>query len=426
MLVQLAYGEGTLDVELPDAGVTVVEPEFVRGLPDERSGLVEALRRPLAGLPLADLAKPGRRVVVVFSDLTRPVPNRRILPPILSELLAAGIDREDITLLNATGLHRPNTPAELATMLGDDVARQYRVVNHDAHDRDRLVHVGRTARGNDVWLNREYVEADVRILTGFVEPHFFAGFSGGAKSVLPGVAGEETILRNHGAPMLADSRATWGVTRGNPVFEEAREAARLAPPQFVLNVTTNKHKEITGVFAGEMAPAHDAGCAFARRTAMRPVPEPFDVVVTTNSGYPLDLNLYQAVKGMSAAAQVVRRGGAIVMAAECREGIGHGHFAEILQMGRNPAELLEVITRPGFLMVDQWEAQMLANILLHCRVYLYSDRLSPEDTRLAHLQPSPGVAATLADLAGQVGPELRIGVLPQGPLTIPYVAGRSG
>jgi len=426
MLVRLAYGEGGLEVELPDCDVTVVEPEFVPGLPDERAALVRALREPIAGPPLATLARPGQRAVVVFSDLTRPVPNRRILPPILAELAQAGVRREDVVLLNATGLHRPNTPAELAAMLGEDVVERYRVVNHDARDPGRLVRLGRMARGAEVWLNREYVEADLRILTGFVEPHFFAGFSGGAKSILPGVAGEATVLHNHSASMLSDPRATWAITHGNPVYEEAREAARLAPPSFVVNVTTNKRKEITGVFAGELAAAHDAGCAFARRSALRPVPAPFDVVVTTNGGYPLDLNLYQAVKGMSAAAQVVRPGGAIVMAAECREGIGHGLFADILRMGRTPAELLEVIGRPGFLMVDQWEAQMLANVLVRCPVYLYSDRLSAAEIRLAHLRLSSSVAETLAELAAELGPGLRIGVLPQGPFTIPYVAGDGG
>lgn len=422
MRVRLAYGKDGLEITTPERGVSVVEPEFVPGLEDETAALRAALRQPIAGPALADLVRPGQRVVVVFSDLTRPVPNDRILPPILNELATAGARAEDVVLLNATGLHRPNSPAELESLLGPALVRQYRVVNHNAHDPASLVLVGQTSRGSEVWLDREYVEADVRILTGFVEPHFFAGFSGGAKSILPGVAGDLTVLHNHGTPMLADPRATWAVTHGNPVFEEMREAARLAPASFILNVTTNKLKQITGVFAGELIPAHDAGCEFARKTAMRPVPAPFDVVVTTNSGYPLDLNLYQAVKGMSAGAQIARPGGAILMAAECREGIGHGHFEEILAMGRNPEEILEVISRPGFLMVDQWEAQMLANILVRNPVHLYSDRLSPEQIALAHLKRATDVSDALARLVAEAGPNASVGILPQGPLTIPYVS----
>ena len=421
MRVRLAYGERGLDVDFP-AGTTIVEPAHVPGVPDEAAALVEALRRPSFGPPLAALVRPGQRVVVVHSDLTRPVPNDRLLPPILAELEAAGIRRADITLLNATGLHRPNTPDELAWMLGAAVLRDYRVVNHVASDVERHVYLGQTPHGNEVWLDREYVEADVRILTGFIEPHFFAGFSGGAKSILPGVAAERTVLRNHDAEHLGSPHATWGVTNGNPVFEDGRAAARLVPASFIVNVTLNKEKRITGVFSGELESAHDAGCEFARASAMRPVERPFDVVVTTNSGYPLDLNLYQAVKGMSAAAQIVREGGAIVIAAECREGIGHPHFQEILRMASTPAGLLEVIYQPGFLKVDQWEAQMLANVLRRAPVYVYADGLSPEEARLAQLIPTEDVGRTVREAAARLGADARIGVLPQGPLTIPYLA----
>jgi len=421
MRVRLAYGERGLEVDLPE-GAEVVEPTRVPGLPDEEAALVESLRRPSFGPPLATLVRRGQRVVVVHSDLTRPAPNSRMLPPILAELKGAGVRREDVCLLNATGLHRPNTPDELARMLGDRLFREYRVVNHVASDASRHVYLGQTPHGTEVWLDREYVEADVRILTGFVEPHFFAGFSGGAKSVLPGVASERTVLRNHDAQHLGSPKATWGVTYGNPVFEDGRAAARLAPPSFVVNVTLNDERRITGVFSGELEPAHNAGCELARRSAMRLVERPYDVVVTTNSGYPADLNLYQAVKGMSAAAQVVREGGAIVIAAECREGIGHPHFQEILRMADSPQGLLDVVHRPGFLKVDQWEAQMLANVLLRASVYIHASGLSLADARLAQLEPVADIGRTVRELAARFGPEARIGVLPQGPLTIPYLA----
>ena len=420
MRARLAYGRNGLEVDLP-VGVTLIEPSHRPGLTDERSAVIDALRSPIAGPALASLARPGQRAVVVFSDITRPVPNRRILPPLLAELDAAGVRREDITLLNATGLHRPNTRDELVEMLGEEIVESYRVVNHVASDAASLELVGRTSRGTAVLLDREYLRADLRILTGFVEPHLFAGFSGGAKSLLPGVSGEATVQSNHGAAILADRRATWGVTEGNPVFAEAREVAQLAPPSFILNVTMNREREITGVFAGELLAAHDAACAFARESAMQPVAEPFDVVVTTNSGYPLDMNLYQAVKGMSAAAQVTKPGGAIVLAAECAEGVGHGHFVDLLTSRESPRELLDDIFSPGFQVIDQWQVQILAELLLRHSIYLYSDRLNVADVRRAHLRPSADVAATVAELRAAIGPAARVAVMPEGPLTIPYL-----
>ena len=415
--VRLDYGERGLDVDLPDSAV-VIEPQHVPGLDDEPARIVESLRRPIAGPALATLARGTRNAVIVFSDLTRPVPNARLLPPILEELRLAGLRNEQITLLNATGLHRPNTPAELESMLGRDVVTAYRVVNHDARDESSLVSVGSSAYGTDIVLNRIYVDADLRITTGFIEPHFFAGFSGGGKSLLPGIAGEVTVLRNHDVQRIGHPNARWGYTYGNPVFDENRLAASIAPPAFIVNVALNRQREVTRVFAGELRAAHDAGCEFVRSTAMQPVRQPFDAVVTTNSGYPLDINVYQAVKGMSAAAQIVRKGGDIVIAAECREGLGQPAFAEILRAGRSPRDWMELIGAPGYLKADQWEVQVLASILDHARVHIYSDRLDPADAADALLEPADSIDATVAEL-DYIG--ARIGVLPQGPLTIPYL-----
>lgn len=421
MYVELAYGKHGLTIELPDEA-EVVEPAFVPGLPDEAAALRAALRAPIDRPPLRELARPSDRVTIVHSDLTRPAPNERMLPVILEELHAAGVPAAAITLLNATGLHRPNTEAELRAMLGDRLVDTYRCLNHDAHAHADLRLVGRLPSGSEAWLDRHYVEADLRITTGFIEPHFFAGFSGGAKSVLPGVAGDMSVMHNHNAAMIADPGSTWGVTAANPIMREGRAAARLCPPAMILNVTLNKAKAITGVFAGELEAAHEAGCRFVKEAVMRPVARPADVVITTNSGYPLDLNLYQAVKGMSAAAQIVRPGGAIIIAAECSDGIGHGPFLELLQSRPDPRGLLERITAPGFAMFDQWQVQILAQILQHARVYLYAPRLTDEDIRAAHLIPTHDIAATAAELLAEHGPAARLTVLPQGPLTVPYVA----
>ena len=420
MQVDLAYGRTGLRVTLPDANVDVVEPVDLPGVADSSHALRDALRAPLGTKPLRELAGADDSVAIVFCDITRPAPNHLMLPAILAEL--AHVPRANFVLINATGMHRPNTDAELRGMLGDDIVANYRIVNHDSTDRSQLRYLGKTSTGGPVWINTHYLDASVKILTGFIEPHFFAGFSGGAKLILPGIAGAESVMHNHNAAMIGHPGATWGRLEDNPIHCEQREAAALCPPDLSLNVTLNKQKEITGVFAGEMLQAHDAGCAFARRSVMRPVPEPYDIVVTTNSGYPLDLNLYQAVKGMSAAYRVVKPGGAIVIAAECAEGIGHGHFEELLQERETPAALLDLINSPGFSRFDQWEAQILAQILLKAEVHLYAENLTDAAIQDAHLTPCRSIEETVALLRATHGPDARVCVLPMGPLTIPYVA----
>jgi nickel-dependent lactate racemase len=219
-------------------------------------------------------------------------------------------------------MHRPNTREELIAMLGQEVVDGYRIVQHDARDRKQQTFLSKNERGAEIWINGDYMRADVRILTGFVEPHMFAGYSGGGKAVLPGIADAEIIMSNHGSPMLAHPRATWCHTEENPVFEEARRVALATQPAFIVNVTLNERKEVTGVFAGEMIQAHDAGIAFAERAYVQPLRQRYDIMVSTNMGYPADINLYQSVKGMSVAAQAVKEGGAIVLAAECADGLG--------------------------------------------------------------------------------------------------------
>jgi nickel-dependent lactate racemase len=262
----------------------------------------------------------------------------------------------------------------------------------------------------------------VRILTGFIEPHFFAGFSGGPKGMLPALAGKESVLTNHGWAMIADPRATWGITAGNPIWEEMREVALRAGPAFLLNVTLNARREITGVFAGDLLAAHTLGCEFVRANAMVPVDEPFDVVVTTNSGYPLDQNLYQTVKGMSAAARLLKSGGAMIMAAACADGLpDHGGYAGLLAEGGSPQGVLDMLARPGFSAHDQWQVQLQAQIQLRGRVLVYSDGLSDAQIRAALLEPCRDLEAAVRLLMAEAGPGARLGVLPEGPQTIAYL-----
>jgi lactate racemase len=420
MKVHLAYGKDGLTVELPDRNVTVVEPQYVPGLPDERAALVEALRHPIGAPALADVLRPDDTVAISFCDITRPMPSDRVLPVLLGEIERV-VPREQVTLVNGTGTHRGNTDAELRRMLGDAIVDGYRIVTNDARDPDSVVKVGTTTSGNEVWLNRAFAQASAKVLTGFIEPHFFAGFSGGPKMVMPAVAGLETVMRNHGARNIGHPNAIWGVTDGNPIWEEICEAALMAQPRFNVNVTLNKAHEITGVFAGDLLPSHRAGCAFVKRTAMRAVERPFDVVLTTNSGYPLDLNVYQAIKGVSAAARVVRDGGAIVVAAECWDGIpDHGSYRELLASAPTPGDLLTRIEQPGFQAPDQWQVQIQAIIQRRCRVYLHSS-LPDGVVRQTHLLPCGDIETRIAALLSEYGPDATLCVLPQGPQTIPYL-----
>ena len=422
--IKLAYGKNGLDLDISE-DVVVLRSGHLPGLTDEAEAIRQALRNPIACAPLAEKVKSaykaGDRVVVVHTDITRATPNQRILPVLLAALEAAGVRRLDITLLNALGTHRPQTSDELRGMLGDFVFENYHCQQHDAWDDDNLVSFGETSRGNPVRINRTFAEGEVKILTGFIEPHFFAGFSGGPKGVLPSIAGFESVLSNHGREMIADPKATWGVTNGNPIWEEMREMALRTQPTFLLNVAMNDQRQLTGVFAGDVIAAHAQGCKFVGQQSLVQVKEPFDVVVTTNSGYPLDQNLYQTVKGMSAAARVVRPGGAILMTAECSDGLpDHGRYAELLVQSGSPQGVLDLLAQPGFTSHDQWQVQTQAQIQLKADVYVYADGLSDEQVRRALFIPVHSLPEALEELCQRYGP--RTCILPDGPLTVPTLA----
>ena len=420
MLLTLAYGTSGLPVELPDA-TTVIRPTHRAAVLDERSTLLAALRSPLAGAPLRAIARSGQRVAISVCDITRPQPRPAMLQAILEEL--GGIVRlEDVVILIATGSHRSNTEAEIETMLGPGIRGRCRVVNHVARDRASLADLG-VVDDVPVLLNREWVEADLRITTGFVEPHFFAGFSGGPKMVAPGLAGIDTVLALHNARRIGDPRATWAVCEGNPVHDAVRAVAALAPPQFALDVLLNDEQRITAAFGGPLSAMHRAARERAKAEAMVAVAQPFDIVVTTNSGYPLDQNLYQAVKGISAAAGIVRDGGTIVCAAECRDGLpDHGSYAELLAMRDTPAGLLEMIAASPVTIPDQWQVQIQARIQARARVLVHASGLTRAQLAAAHFEAIDDVSATVAELV-RAQPRASVCVLPEGPQTIAYVRG---
>jgi nickel-dependent lactate racemase len=406
---------------VPDHAEVVV-PVEEQGLADEAAAITDALRRPLEGRPLSELVARASRVAVVFPDLTRPMPNRTVLPPLLQELARAGVPENAVTLLCATGTHRQATGAEMADLIGADLTSRYAVVDHDATDDAAHVPVG-AVDGTPVLLQREYVEADVRIITGFVEPHFFAGFSGGPKAVCPGLAAGATILEAHHPRRIADDRATFVTRAGNPVHDFVRAATALAPPHLSLDVAINQARQVTAVFAGPLPGGHDAACAHVQSSAMREVDAPFDLVVSTNSGYPLDRNLYQAVKGMAAAERIVRPGGIIVMAAACEDGVpAGGAFARLLADARTPADLLGASGAPE---LDRWQAQVLGRVLARAEVHFHTEGLNERSFPGSLLTDAPDLDGAVAAALARLGRGALVAVLPEGPLTVATVrAGR--
>ena len=419
MKVNLAYGSGHLPIEVPDDRTTVIEPAHIDGLADEKAAVLDALQNPIGSQPLLERISPDAKICIAFTDITRATPNDRIIPWLLEHL---GGPNDNITLLNQLGTHRPNTREELETMLTPEVVANYRVLNHEPENPKALVQVGTTADGTPALLNRHIVEADLRIITGFIEPHFFAGFSGGVKGIMPGCAGLETVMSNHGAKNIGDPQATFGVTVGNPLWEELRDIALKTGPSFLLNVTLNEQRDITNVFAGDIIEAHKTGCVFVKKSAMQPVEQPFDIVVTTNSGYPLDLNLYQGVKGMSAGARVLKEGGTLILAAECREGVPDGSpLDDLLRSAGSIEEILAMLSTPGFVRPEQWQAQIQALVQRRAEVLVCCE-LDDATLRACHLAPCADINAEVAKRLAKLGADARVAVLPQGPLTISYLA----
>jgi nickel-dependent lactate racemase len=421
MIINLAYGKTGLKVELPDVfNIDVIEPRWIESLSDQSLAIAESLRNPYNSKSLKEIVKESDKVGIIFSDITRATPYNIILPPLLDELQK--IPSENICFFCANGTHRMATNRELKSILGKDVVGNYKIIQNDANNPDLHKYVGTTKSGNEILLNKKILECNVKILTGFIEPHFFAGFSGGGKALIPGMASVKTIKFNHSIRQLSLKNVNWGITYGNPLWEEIMEAAEYVPGLFLLNITLNKKKEITRVFAGDLKTAHKTGCEFVRDSAMIPVNNLYDIVITSNSGYPLDLNIYQTVKGMHAAAQIVKTGGTIIIAAECWDGIPAGSdYETILRSVNSVDELMEYIIKREVELKDTWQIYFQALIQKKAKVYLYSKTLNNKTIRQALFNPVNDIPGLVHELIMRTGPEGKVCVLPEGPQTIPYL-----
>jgi lactate racemase len=423
MKVRLAYGKKGLEWNIPDnCHVDVIEPRWTEGKTNQLGAVREALLEPINSSPLRKLAGKDDKIGIIFSDITRATPYNILLPALFAEM--DHIPAENITLFCATGTHRPCTDKELDSILGEEVVNNFRIVQNDTNDESLFSSVGQTGSGNNIRINKEVLACDLKIFTGFIEPHFFMGFSGGGKAVMPGMGYLETIRFNHSIAMLENENARWGITEGNPLWEDVMEAAEMIPGIFLLNITLNKNKVITGVFAGELRTAHEAGCKFAKETAMMPLDKEYDIVVTSNSGYPLDLNIYQSVKGMSAAAQIVRQGGVIITAAECWDGIPSGSdYERILSSADSIDELSDYIRKHENTLQDTWQVFFQVIIQQRAKVYLFTDKLEDSVVSRTLLHPVSDPESLIEELVGLTGNGTRICILPEGPQTIPYIRG---
>lgn len=423
MKTELLYGKKSLELNIPDfIETTVINSRFIPGIHNPAQATIKALENPIGfSRPLSNYVKPQDTVAVVVSDITRATPYGLILPVLLSELQKC-VSMSQILFFVATGTHRKNTREELIEILGDSIVSSFRIIQNDALDDASHECFCTTKNGNKVFLNRRFLSCNWKILTGFIEPHFFAGFSGGGKAIMPGLASLSTIMSNHSVTNIDNPNAAWGKTTGNPIYEEIMEIAGAVPGTFLINVNMNRNKEITGIFAGDLFKAHGAGCAFVKENAMAAVNYEFDIVITGNSGYPLDQNLYQSVKGMSAASLITKEQGTIIMAAECSDGIPDcGEYGTLLKNSESPDSLLKSLRTPGYQKQDMWQAQIHARICMKTRVYFFSSHLNDKQITDSFLIPCRNIETTLLELIKKNISQPKICVIPEGPLTIPYL-----
>jgi len=421
MQIELAFGKSGLVVELPEGpNWQVLEPRAATPLLNLDAALSAALDNPIGTPPLAEMARGRQAAAISVCDITRPAPNATTLPPLLERLHAAGILREAITILIATGLHRPATPAEIETIVGQRIASEYRVINHYARDLTSHASLGRTRRGTPVFIQKEFIEADLHITLGFIEQHLMAGFSGGRKLIAPGLAAQETIKVLHSPMFMREPMAIEGSIESNPLHAELIEIARMARHDFMLDVALTPAREIAGIFAGAAEQAHAAGVRFVRQAMMEQLDEPADAVLTTAAGYPLDLTFYQIVKGITAAQHLVKPGGRILVMAECAEGVGAPEFSARLRRVTSLDAYLEELTRTP-VEVDQWQLEKLALAARRCELLFYTPGVRPEAAgALANRICSSASAAVQALLAG-LHPGARVLVIPEGPYVFAQV-----
>ncbi len=416
------YGKTGLMVDLPsDKVIGPLEIKNAIPLANQSQAISDALANPIGSKPLAEIAKGKKTACILICDITRPVPNKVILPKILKTIEEAGVPRSGITILIATGLHRPNEGEELVELVGEDIANNYRVENHHGKETSEHDYLGITPKGVPVYIDSRYIRAELKITTGLIEPHLMAGYSGGRKVICPGIAGIETVKVWHGPKFLEHPNADCGIVEGNPVHEENTYIALMSGCDFIVNVCVDGNRQITWAGAGDMIKAWEAGVSFVRQVVRVPIKEPVDIVLTSCAGYPLDITWYQAVKGLMGALPIIKKGGTIILVASLTEGLGSPEFQQVLSENPDLKAFKKRILETDYFVMDQWQLEEFAKVIEKCKVKVYSKGLEHSVLNKCHVTPIDSVEHAIADSLQEYGPLARIAVIPKGPYVLACV-----
>ena len=424
MQVDMRYGTGTVVVDIPDKNVAgVLETAQSVPLTDADKAVRQAMSHPIASPPLAEIAKGRNSACIVISDVTRPVPNQVILPPMLETLEQAGMPREKITILIATGIHRPNEGKELEEMVGRSIMDTYRIVNHFSQKPGTHAYLGRTQKGTPVHIDKTYLAADLKVTTGLIEPHLMAGYSGGRKAICPGLASVETMKVMHGPELMEHPKSAVGILEGNPFHREATEIALMAEVHFNLNVAIDKQRQITGVFAGALVESHRVGAQFVEKQAKVTLPAPVDAAVVSSAGYPLDTTFYQAIKGLLTAVEIVKQGGSILLVAACSEGIGSKPFTDLLFKTGDLGAFVQGLYNPANFVIDQWQLEELAKVARKADIYFYTDGIPYPQLAKLFVHPLKSPQEGIAQFFARYGDDVQIAAIPEGPYVLAQIEG---
>lgn len=421
--IAISYGRGHLDLRLPEgARPTVIRKQPLPKIADPKAAVVSALENPIDSAPLSQLAKGRNSACILICDITRPVPNHLFLRPMIETMLAGGIPRENISVLVATGLHRPNLGEELAELVGDPwVLETVRVENHYARNEEDHIDLGFTrTRNTPVKLDKLFVEADLRIATGLVEPHFMAGWSGGRKVIAPGVAHHETIRTFHSARFMEDPLAVQCNLIGNPLHEEQLEIVKLLGEVYALNTVLDEERDLVCITFGEIIASHAAAVDFVSDATRIGLPRKYGTVVTSSAGYPLDKTYYQTIKGMVTPLDILEPGGTLIMVSECSEGLGSHEFREaqerLVELG--PERFLATLTAKSLAEIDEWQTEMQLKPMRVGRIELYTTGLVGEDRALTGVTMIDNLTDAIKQSMDRSGDQ-RVAVIPEGPYVIP-------
>ena len=422
MRIKMDYGKTGLMVDLPnDKVIGPLEIKNAIPLANQSQAIADALANPIGSKPLAEIAKGKKTACILICDITRPVPNKVILPQILKTIEEAGVPRSGITILIATGLHRPNEGEELVELVGEDIANNYRVENHHGKETSEHDYLGITPKGVPVYIDSRYIRAELKITTGLIEPHLMAGYSGGRKVICPGIAGIETVKVWHGPKFLEHPNADCGIVEGNPVHEENTYIALMSGCDFIVNVCVDGNRQITWAGAGDMIKAWEAGVSFVRQVVRVPIKEPVDIVLTSCAGYPLDITWYQAVKGLMGALPIIKKGGTIILVASLTEGLGSPEFKQVLSENPDLKAFKKRILETDYFVMDQWQLEEFAKVIEKCKVKVYSKGLEHSVLNKCHVTPIDSVEQAIAESLQEYGPLARIAVIPKGPYVLACV-----